>query len=78
MADLPFLFLPHVVCLDVWRSEEAAETEESQGCRKAAADTTINHFVGKVSLLLVGLVYFVFLVEFSEELVLFQSCCWLE
>ena len=54
------------------------ETEESQGYREAAADTTINHFVGKVSRLLVGLVYLVFLVELSEELALFHSSCWLD
>ena len=66
LADFPFLFLPQVVCLDAWRSEEVAETVESQGCRKAAADTLINHFVVKVSLLLVGFVYLVFIVELSE------------
>ena len=55
-----------------------AEAEESQRCRKACADATINHFVGKVSQQLGGSVYFVFLVEFSEELALLHSCCWFD
>ena len=42
LADFPFLFLLHVVCLDADGSEEEADAEESEGNGDEVAHTTIN------------------------------------